>query len=306
MLRRFLPGFASIFVLLVLFVTTENQFAPSFTTCIRQERIQEASLTAKDEHEFFSVRVERQFVCSLRLIDAHSGFFAALAGFIVALFTFTLWRSTNKLWDVAEQQRKDGRRNLRAQIATTKASLVIAEKSANAAKASADALTSAERAYVFLVVEDANLADAVSAAFESSPNSELVRITPRDRAAPWVEFRFENHGKTPANIQQISVGMSRAEKMPEPDEIPVMKRPIQRWSDVIGAAGRTENDTIIDAALTIAEADMFRGGGINFFFYGHIIYEDVFGAEHKTAFCWAYGRGRNFGAWGGQKYNYRT
>jgi hypothetical protein len=42
-------------------------------------------------------------------------------------------------------------------------------------------------------------------------------------------------------------------------------------------------------------------------FYGHIVYDDIFGKGHETAFCWYYdGLAKSFYQYGGRRYNYRT
>jgi hypothetical protein len=42
--------------------------------------------------------------CEAVAIDRHNGIVAAFAGLIVACFTYTLWRSTEKLWAASERQ----------------------------------------------------------------------------------------------------------------------------------------------------------------------------------------------------------
>jgi hypothetical protein len=94
MLKKLIPTLLFALVILGLFVFAENQLAPAFQSCLSQEISERTPDGVKSDGELIRVEVESQAVCSLRLLDGHSGFFAAVAAFVIALLTFTLWRAS--------------------------------------------------------------------------------------------------------------------------------------------------------------------------------------------------------------------
>ena len=141
MLRKHIPLFSYLLLILVILIGAENQFAPSFQSCISQGASQQTTKDFKEKRQFIVIGVETQIICSLRLVDTHSGFFAVLAAFCLAAFTFTLKRSTDKLWKAGERQLRAMRQSAFVNIASARA----ARKSADVAEA---ALTVAERPYL--------------------------------------------------------------------------------------------------------------------------------------------------------------
>ena len=97
MLRKYIPFVGFFFVALTSFVWSENNFAPSFKSCISQESIKQISNSPEYKLQFIVIAIKTQSICSLRLIDTHAGFFAMVAAFIVSGFTFTLWQATGKI-----------------------------------------------------------------------------------------------------------------------------------------------------------------------------------------------------------------
>jgi hypothetical protein len=96
MLRNSLIFLFSFCVAITIFIWAENQIAPSFQTCISQNASEQSGEVSKNNSDGIASVVKAQSICSLRLIDRHNGFFAALAALIVAAFTFTLWVATSK------------------------------------------------------------------------------------------------------------------------------------------------------------------------------------------------------------------
>ena len=70
-------------------------------------------------------------------VDQHEKFLLAIATVAIAIFTYTLWRATRGLQVLAAKQSED-----------TQTALRIAEQSADAAKASADAAVSASAPFL--------------------------------------------------------------------------------------------------------------------------------------------------------------
>lgn len=89
---------------LTVFVWSENEIAPSFQSCVTQNTNQQRAHSSDENSQVIAGLFKAQLVCSLRLIDRHNGFFAALAAIVVSAFTFTLWIATNRLGNAAERQ----------------------------------------------------------------------------------------------------------------------------------------------------------------------------------------------------------
>jgi hypothetical protein len=129
-----------------------------------------------------------------------------------------------------------------------------------------------------------------------------------------IQFQFINHGKTPAIIKTASGEFNPWADIPRrihysdpplSGEIiiragEIYPQPIERA--VTSVQARISERTGVAAPTHIfyqgrqklvefLDAESVRGikEGHNFlWFYGHIVYDDVFGREHETRFCWCY------------------
>lgn len=121
----------------------------TFIDCI-PKRVKGNDYQALHENAGFFVkavpRLKLRLACGFEAADANEGALSGLAGIAVAIFTFTLWRSTEKLWREAEAERKGGERardedsrRLDWSLEIAQEHAVAADTAANAAKISADA-----------------------------------------------------------------------------------------------------------------------------------------------------------------------
>jgi hypothetical protein len=78
-------------------------------------------------------------------IERHHDAWLVLETLALAAFTFTLWRSTNRLWLTSQEHARHMERSVEAAEAAAKA----AQSSAVAARRSADTFPAIERAYLF-------------------------------------------------------------------------------------------------------------------------------------------------------------
>ncbi len=219
---------------------------------------------------------------------------------IVAIFTLFLWKATSGLWRAAQEQSRDLKR-----------SIDLTERTAKAAEMSADALPILERAHLFLVI--------FNAPFRTALESITRRINSGDQNASikqvTVTFWFVNHGKTPAIVKEISAGISHREKLPER----ISDAPRERIAGDLVIPSGGKFPTIVEIApvsglrasnefpITSADIEIINKGGSFLFFYGRIVYEDIFGEEHVTPYCWRYEAVPNeFRPYGPKEYNQRT
>lgn len=120
---------------------------------------------------------------ALSFVDTHSGALTLIATVAIAAFTFTLWRSTDKLWSAAERQRRDARHSIYASQVAARAS----RESAVAAKKTADAteklLNNLEVPYVLPHEMKFNYSDSHGS----------------------IAFSFKNYGRSPATVSGVWV-----------------------------------------------------------------------------------------------------
>jgi hypothetical protein len=93
--------------LILLFLIIGSTY--SFHDCVQKIKNYATNSDANGEafgivRLFHHVRVIGQ--CELVGLDEHSGIVTAIAGLIVAAFTYTLWQSTDRLWEAGEKQLK--------------------------------------------------------------------------------------------------------------------------------------------------------------------------------------------------------
>jgi hypothetical protein len=198
MLRKFGPFCGALLVFLTAFLLTENYAAPSLENCISQNSSAQGTEESENKSGIVGRLVFAESICSLRLIDRHNGFFAAIAAFVIAAFTFTLWQSTEKLWRASEDQLEHAKneamsaamKHLKEEVRLQE-QINIAGQSADAAKQAADAAIAAERAR-FYVVLDHNFLECINrAAAWDGPIGQEERPLPME-AQPMAGIRFKN------------------------------------------------------------------------------------------------------------------
>jgi hypothetical protein len=180
---------------------------------------------------------------------------------------------------------------------TARISADAARISAEAAKASAESVPNVERAYVFLRIERISFQlRRIDTPSMRSPASSLS-----------ARFNFVNHGKTPAVIREIRAGVRRLPgDLPEDAWVEEARFPLA--VNVLGSGQAFEGGGFQvgdEEAMTDDAADLITAGGLFIYFYGHLVYQDVFGNDRETQFCWRLTR-EHLEEWGGRAHNYRT
>jgi len=122
--------------LIVLFIS----IIPShYEICEVTEKTKEEHCTTYQVVPFVGIKVAQ-------ILDKAGGIITALATIAIAIFTLTLKRATDKLWDAGERQLKLLSETSAAQSRDMKASIATAERSAEIAR---EAMIAGERAFVF-------------------------------------------------------------------------------------------------------------------------------------------------------------
>ena len=82
---------------LAMIATTSSQHARGYETHCEHQNTNDENCAIDNVTLVFLWKIGKAF-------DTHNGAVAAAAGILVAVFTFTLWQVTGKLWRSAETQ----------------------------------------------------------------------------------------------------------------------------------------------------------------------------------------------------------
>lgn len=222
------------------------------------------------ENKGFAVTINsaERLVClfvfkNLRFIERNHDTLNAISTLAVAIFTFTLWASTQKLWLAGENQRKFSERIAAEQARDMRLSLDIA-------KQSIEALQASERPHLII-----------------GPSLIFLNSIARDgTAAPnALAIEWLNLGKGPAFLKEIYMSVFAAIELPDiPPPLDILTR-----SFVIIGPGRTEKFL---EKLKITEEVWATGtateGSHSLFVIGKIVYTDSFGLKHSANFAYKF------------------
>lgn len=170
---------------------------------------------------------------------------------------------------------------------------IMAGISARAAQQSAEALPILERAYIAATTISSNIRDQLDISTRGRDPEIAVKI------------KFTNYGKTAAFIKEISHDLIHKAALVEPVYTRLAAVPREF---VLGPETPTDEYRIPpEKALGQGGAASVADGKSFLLFYGRVVYEDIFGKEHVTPWCFFYDRKTGlFTEYGDHKYNKRT
>jgi hypothetical protein len=186
---------------------------------------------------------------------------------ILALKTSGLHKETSELRRLTDAQRAD-----------TLRSILAAEKAANAAKQSAEAIPRLERAYVYI--------DTIV------PQIRVIVRGGQDQQLHTSELTiyFINHGRTPANIVSVLALADFIDHIPTEEDITrIMKGSATIEIDILIIIGPDKKSSGVDVGIaTSLEGEnlaLYNHGKLSLYCWGHVQYRDIFGDIHPTYFC---------------------
>jgi hypothetical protein len=138
------------------------------------------------------------------------------------------------------------------------------KKAADAAKKSADALSTVERAYVFI---------------KHISNPKIIVDDRRE-----INITVANIGKTPAIIKQLKGGCFFTDRYPTRHG--KIENEFPDGGSVIGASDTL--DIKINVQFTDEKIKEFNEGKLKLICCGLIVYGDIWKDKHETGFCWEY------------------
>ena len=183
-----------------------------------------------------------------------------LAAIVIGLSTLAWWRSTRRLMH-----------------ATLDA--------AHGAKASAEALLTAEQGQIVAVFEPGNIPQMLSELGRGDTGFGSQRII--------ISFTCKNYGKTIALIKEISHELTHRKELPTHVRyVPIPNLPKERTL----VAGATSEAIVcsMPAPLSGSEAISIRAGESFLWLWGRVVYDDAFGREHEHRFVCRYRVGHGF------------
>ena len=205
--------------------------------------------------------------------------FLFLGTAVLAIYTYKLWKTTNKAVTDSESVAK-------RQAEETQASLAIAKVSSDAAKAAADASVASQRAYMFFDLDATREANAGRPPVTDTDNRRKIVL--------------RNYGKTPAIIEAV-YGYFQYWQGGDLD-------PGDASYIVANWVGAEKMETILlELSASQEEIDRARNGDGALAVIGLIEYRDVFDRRHRTGFCWRYEfQGNVFSLVEDKRVNYHT
>jgi hypothetical protein len=168
------------------------------------------------------------------------------------------------------------------QLKLIRESLSPAKEAADAAKLNAQAVVDAERAYLFVTVE----ADVVPVMGKALAFAFASDVDNRSTFGFEISYVFQNHGRTPAIIREISHGACIAPEFPiERTYSHVIHLP----SHLLASDKETPPIKADDVPkITTAIAKSIDDIEDTFWFYGNVTYDDMFGWRRTFDFVWHY------------------
>jgi hypothetical protein len=103
MLKQATYFLASIIALLVIFVAAERTSSPFFEHCIAEQQNAKSDAATKDQPSGYGTTLTSYVNCSGQFIERHGVGFTALATFMIAAFTCTLWLASSKQAELTKE-----------------------------------------------------------------------------------------------------------------------------------------------------------------------------------------------------------
>lgn len=195
-------------------------------------------------------------------LETHSGAISALSAIFIAVFTYTLWRATTRLWRVSQRHAE----HLEQSVAIARVNAETASVSATAADRHARAAIGAARPFVYL--------------------SKFERVGIRENSFH-ILATFTNYGKSPAFRIKIGMGHTFAQNLP--------RQPKYHETEIAGTViepgGSLEHTPLWRIVISDKIRQETSDNKGNIFIWGRIAYQDYMGGSTDMGFCYAYHAG---------------
>jgi hypothetical protein len=221
------------------------------------------------------------------LFDSPPEIWTAFASLMIAVFTGTLWYSTDKLWRSGEHQIQTSRQVAAIQARQTRISNREAKRAADAANRNARAFMSAERAYLFIQINEETASDIVSKYGRYNQSADMFD---EELDTPSVGYSFKNFGRTAAILKEFSDQLVFAADLSNVAEYSIRESMPDELVVEPGAPSAILG-CLLNTTFNVGNAVDFRNRKAAFWFYGYVKFDDAFGREHEWRWRFRYRRG---------------
>jgi hypothetical protein len=290
------------FVYLALAEVLSLAPVPDLALCLIQPEHSEQA-TDHNEPKYcpgFHTGIEVFFAATNDIFERYEKLIIGGFTVVLAVSTIGLWLATKRLWIAGEKQFLHGRAAAARQSRDMQSSIAAAASAAHAAQISADALTQSERAHVFIKIDAQDFMEATTSADLAKVTVDGFVSTPVT-----VEFRFKNYGKTPAILREVSRDIKVSANFPDEIEyLPVEFVPTER---ILAADAETDPPwKCIRTHLSKVELMEIIRAQKSFWFFGRMLYDDVFGISHEHRFIYRYNSSRGWRSFDHETYSKNT
>jgi hypothetical protein len=160
-------------------------------------------------------------------------------------------------------------RLIRESLGDAKKAADAAKEAADAAKISADHIPRVERAYLFLDL-------TIDYEFLEGDNTQDTRST--------INFKFRNHGRTPAIIKELHGMAGYRSTSGWPSMMEAGKQTVQIGA-IVSGRDTIQEGYAIRFNLTKWQREQAARKSGRVLFWGKIVYDNVFGQECETGWC---------------------
>lgn len=249
--------------------------SPAFQACMHEHQNYAGEHSLKDNiGGFLIVFYKSSRACGGEWLHRHGEGVIALFTIILGIATWLLWRATRQLVLDARE--------------TSAGQLTANQKLADAAMLSAKAAIESERAYLFVTLAR----DGVGMGYGADASELPLEVAGQIAGGLSVQINLKNFGKTPAILKEFSHRLRHGSgEWPNFADDHDYEAPLgfeTRLPAVLGAGDSLPEQQLSRANPTVTPAEYKSAfmGETAIWFYGHAIYDDVFGREIEYRFRW--------------------
>jgi hypothetical protein len=166
-----------------------------------------------------------------------------------------------------------------------------------ATRIAANHIPMVERGYIFIKITGQNFVEILSHAGITDPTAKLREAV--------VEYVFWNHGKTPAILKTLSRDIIIAPQFP--DWVEYLLADMPTTNRIVGSDKSTDPPwRCTDTRATVKNANDVIRRHSYFWFYGRVVYDDIFGTEHEHRFIYRFSPTRGWEPFSHPEYSKNT
>lgn len=285
--RAFLALFCALFFFGYAYQTT------AFTTCVNIEVYKQQGQSPEEYATLFykgiAIVIRCLFASGGNFIFRNKDSIAAISTAVVAVFTISLWKSTDGLHKAAILQSKD----MKASIRATEASAAATHLAADAAvsqiyhlEKSVIATEQAAEAAMIGAIASKESADAFinSKRPHFGISSQLVF---RSQFLPTVHTDLINMGESLATVSVTKIEIHFGRSLPTVRKFRNDNRSRKHWR-IVRPDKAISHPAAYHRALSEAEYASYKAGESFIFFFGYVIYYDTFENRRERGFASRY------------------